>query len=467
LLLLTSPRIELMKRSKISQLGLFLTLLVSLIGSVSAGKGPDWPDVLAAVRAEFPTVKQLSPPQFSEWLKDEKRAAVILLDVRSKEEYEISHISGARRFPPGTNASTLLTEVEKEHPIVTYCSVGYRSAEMAERLQSAGFTQVYNLEGSIFAWVNQGYPVVKGGKRVYSVHPLNVKWGSLLNKKYRSTRELEGGKTGLAGEMQNRKRWAFYLGLFVLLSWESYAPFMFLFRKNLKERAWHGLKNLILGAINAAVIAICFIILWAWAAHLAAIHKFGLLNWLSLSPWAHVVGAVILFDIWTYWFHRLSHELPFFWRFHRVHHSDPKMDVTTANRFHVGEIILSSLLRTPTILIFGVTLWELFLYELIMFPIVQFHHANIGLSKRLDKLLRIIIVTPAMHKVHHSRMKCETNSNYTSLLSVWDRIFGTFRLRGRPEEISYGLDEFVNLEHQNLKGLITTPVINVETTQED
>jgi sterol desaturase/sphingolipid hydroxylase (fatty acid hydroxylase superfamily) len=141
------------------------------------------------------------------------------------------------------------------------------------------------------------------------------------------------------------------------------------------------------------------------------------------------------------------------------------MDVTTANRFHVGEIILSSLLRIPAILIFGAHLWELLVYELMMFPVVQFHHANIGIPERLDKLLRIFIVTPAMHKVHHSRIKPETNSNYTSLLSVWDRIFGSFRLRANPHEISFGLDEFDATKHQTLTGLITTPLIDASDNE--
>ena len=172
-----------------------------------------------------------------------------------------------------------------------------------------------------------------------------------------------------------------------------------------------------------------------------------------------MVIAILMFDLFTYWFHRLSHRIPFLWRFHRVHHSDPHMDVTTANRFHLGEVMISSVLRIPLIALAGVELWHLALYELLMFSIVQFHHANIALPGALDRLLRVFIVTPAMHKVHHSRIQKETDSNYTSLFSFWDRVFGSFKIR-KPEDlgkIQLGLDGYDCTDKQRLIGLLKTP----------
>jgi len=175
--------------------------------------------------------------------------------------------------------------------------------------------------------------------------------------------------------------------------------------------------------------------------------------------WLHACTAVLVLDIWTYWWHRANHLIPLLWRFHRMHHSDPWMDVTSARRFHPGEIVLSSLLRVPLIALLGIHLWELVLYELLMGIIVDFHHANIALPEPVDRLLRTVIVTPAMHKVHHSRVRAETDSNYTSLLSVWDRIFGSFRLRPEPSAIRIGLDGWSGASHQTLPGMLATPCL--------
>ncbi|MDX1531724.1 MAG: sterol desaturase family protein [Rhodothermales bacterium] len=169
----------------------------------------------------------------------------------------------------------------------------------------------------------------------------------------------------------------------------------------------------------------------------------------------------MVFDVWTYAWHRINHRVPFLWRFHRVHHADAEMDVTTASRFHVGELALSSALRIPLIVLVGVYAWELLLYETLMFAVVQFHHANVGLPARLDRALRAVIVTPAMHKVHHSRLQPETDSNYSSLFSWWDRLFRSFRLRERPEEIRFGLDAFDGEAHRTLGGLLRMPLAPV------
>jgi sterol desaturase/sphingolipid hydroxylase (fatty acid hydroxylase superfamily) len=249
--------------------------------------------------------------------------------------------------------------------------------------------------------------------------------------------------------------------LLLLLVWESAAPFGFYFVGNSQERFLHGLKNLVLGILNALLIGLVFVALWWTTAEWAQAHNFGLLNWLGLPDWAHVVGAFLLFDAWMYLWHRLNHRVPFLWRFHRTHHSDPTMDVTTASRFHLGEIIISSILRIPVIALLGVELWELALYETAMFTVVQLHHANIVLPAWLDRRLCLLIVTPSMHKVHDSRWQPETDSNYSSLFSFWDRLFGTFRWRLNLSTLQYGLEEFDLPEHHTLIGLFTTPAKQV------
>ncbi len=245
--------------------------------------------------------------------------------------------------------------------------------------------------------------------------------------------------------------------LILLLLWESGSPYLGFFRAGAKRRLVHGTRNITLGILNTVVVAVGFVTLWAAVTTWTAQHGIGLLNLIPLPIWLHVLGAVLLLDLWTYCWHRLNHTIPFLWRFHKVHHSDPLMDVTTANRFHTGEIVLSSLLRVPVLALIGASLGELALFESIIFANTQIHHANIGFSEKVDRFMRIFLTSPAMHKVHHSRLQPETDSNYTALLSVWDRLFGSFRLRADPHEIQFGLDDTDKPDQQSLPGLLKMP----------
>ncbi|NKB24041.1 MAG: sterol desaturase family protein [Kiritimatiellae bacterium] len=258
--------------------------------------------------------------------------------------------------------------------------------------------------------------------------------------------------------IEGNRRWISIGVLVLLLSWESIIPFFSFFRHQVKQHALHGLKNTILGLINLTMISLGFVTVWLWAAEFAHEKQIGLFYWIRLPPWLHAVCVILLFDFWTYWWHRMNHRIPFFWKFHRVHHSNLHMDVTTANRSHFGEIFFSSVFRIPLILLLGAKLWHLALYESFLFPVVQIHHANIGLPKGIDKLMRIFIVTPEMHKVHHSRVEQETDSNYTSLLSVWDRLFGSFMLKKDSRSTKLGLEGFDQHQKQTLLGLLKTPV---------
>ena len=250
------------------------------------------------------------------------------------------------------------------------------------------------------------------------------------------------------------------IGLVVLMIIEQAHPFFDFFRGSIKKKGKHLIANMALGLTNAVIISIVFVSAWLWASNWAYENGFGLLNWLSeagLPAWGHTLGAILLMDLWMYLWHVMNHKIPFFWRFHRVHHADANMDVTTASRFHTGEIIFSSFLRIGVILITGIYLWELLLYETLMFAVVQFHHADIALPDKMDKALRAIIVTPAMHKVHHSRWQPETDSNYSSLFSFWDRIGKTFRLHNPLRTLRIGLDEFDRDEDKKVSGLFTMP----------
>ncbi|NJL30456.1 MAG: sterol desaturase family protein, partial [Phycisphaerales bacterium] len=249
-----------------------------------------------------------------------------------------------------------------------------------------------------------------------------------------------------------------------LLLWESLHPFFELFDASPRERLKHGGRNMLVAVINALLVSFIFVGLWAWAAGYSSKHQLGLLHQFALDPWVRLALVILLLDGWTYLWHWMNHRLPVLWRFHRMHHADTQMDVTTAGRFHLGEIIFSSLLRLPIILLLGVQLHELVVYEVMMFAVVQFHHANIGLPEKWDRLLRLVIVTPAMHKVHHSNQQLETDSNYTSLFSWWDRIFGTFRLRRDPHTIQFGLDQTPAKDVQSMRAMMKTPFAELPGT---
>ena len=247
------------------------------------------------------------------------------------------------------------------------------------------------------------------------------------------------------------------LWMVALLIWETRHPFYVLFQ-DAEDRGKHALRNIALALLNALTVSIGFVSAWAAIAEWSESHRIGVLNWIPLWDWLHALLAILALDAWTYTWHRICHRVPMLWRFHQVHHSDPSMDVTTANRFHFGEIALSSLLRLPVIALVGVRFGELVVYETLLQAVVQFQHANIALPVAIEHSLRRFLVTPGMHKVHHSREQCETDSNYASLLSIWDRLLGSERHREDLESIRLGLDGQDTPEHQNLRALLEQPM---------
>jgi len=240
--------------------------------------------------------------------------------------------------------------------------------------------------------------------------------------------------------------------LAVLWTLESLAP-MFVGRQ---RRFSHIATNLALAGINA-LIASGFAFAILGVTEWARTRPFGLLNLTLLPAWLHWLGAIVLFDCWQYWWHRFNHRVPLLWRFHAVHHSDAEMDASSGVRFHTGEMVLSLLARLAVLPLIGLTIPQLLVYETISLPVILFHHSNLRISNCADRCLRWLIVTPWMHYVHHSRWQPETDSNYTSFLSVWDRLFGSFRLREKPAEISLGLDHYQEHEWRRLPGMLAAP----------
>lgn len=195
------------------------------------------------------------------------------------------------------------------------------------------------------------------------------------------------------------------------------------------------------------------------AALVASSRGWGILSLLPLPGWGRVLFGVILLDLVVYLQHVLFHHLPLFWRLHRMHHTDLDLDVTSGTRFHPLEIAVSHGIKTVTVLSLGVPAAGVVIFEVILNATAMFSHANLRLPLPLDALLRLLVVTPDMHRVHHSTIVRETNSNFGFNLSLWDRLFGTYR--PQPSEghdgMTIGLKEYRDPAGLGLLPLLLNP----------
>jgi sterol desaturase/sphingolipid hydroxylase (fatty acid hydroxylase superfamily) len=240
--------------------------------------------------------------------------------------------------------------------------------------------------------------------------------------------------------------------LTIFWCWETWWPFF----GHREGRLRHAGRNLAVALINTVILGLLFGSFTVAVAEWTGRYQYGLSNALDVGGPIRFVLGLLLLDGWMYVWHRANHTIPLLWRFHRMHHSDPHMDVTTATRFHLGEHVGSSLLRLGLIPLLGLDVWHLIVYDTLVIAITQFHHADISLG-RWDRWLRFFIVTPNMHKVHHSDWRPETDSNYSTVLSVWDRLAGSFRMRPDPRTLVFGLKEFTDPSWQTWWGMLTTP----------
>ncbi|MBI3087460.1 MAG: sterol desaturase family protein [Candidatus Omnitrophica bacterium] len=200
--------------------------------------------------------------------------------------------------------------------------------------------------------------------------------------------------------------------------------------------------NLFIIGTNTLVLSILLGGLLIAAYQAFELQRIGLLQALGVGPWANALASVVALDLVTYWWHRAYHGLPLMWRMHRVHHSDRDVDVTTSGRFHLTEMTLSAAFRLGVIALWGASLAGVVLFEIVFGLFNQLEHANLQLPARLDRRLRAVFVTPAMHRVHHSQIPAHTNSNYSTIFSWWDRLFGTYRVVGEQAPLKLGLPEY-------------------------
>lgn len=213
-------------------------------------------------------------------------------------------------------------------------------------------------------------------------------------------------------------------------------------------------RGLAFGAAHVAVPLVA-----VGAAAYAARHDIGLFNTLSWPGWLEIVLALVVLDFAIWLQHWISHAVPAFWRLHRVHHADRDFDVTTALRFHPVEIGLSMLYKVGWVMVLGAPALAVVLFEVILNGLAMFNHANVALPRRLDAALRLLVVTPDMHRVHHSVHRGEHHANFGFNLSIWDRLFRTYVAAPRDghEGMTIGLPEYQSDGPQRLGWSLRLP----------
>lgn len=253
-------------------------------------------------------------------------------------------------------------------------------------------------------------------------------------------------------------RLGFFFGIFFLVAvCEILAP-----RRTLstsKVNRWFA--NLVIIGLNPLSVRLVFPILPVALALLATEHEWGLLNNIDFPWWLEATVGVIALDLSIYLQHVLHHAVPALWRLHMVHHADLDFDVTTGLRFHPMEIVVSMGIKLMTVAALGPPAEAVLIFEVALNATSMFNHSNIHIPERVDRVLRLLMVTPDMHRVHHSVIIRETNSNYGFNLPWWDRLLGTYKAqpdRGH-EGMTIGLSQFRDPERLTLPRLIVLPFV--------
>ena len=252
-------------------------------------------------------------------------------------------------------------------------------------------------------------------------------------------------------------RLSFFLGIFIIVVlWEFAAP-----RRQLSQARWRRwYSNIGIVVLNTVAVRLLIPLAPVALAVAAEARGWGVLNHLDLPNWLAILISVIALDFVIYFQHVIFHAVPALWRLHRMHHADLDFDVTTGARFHPVESILSILLKFAAIVVIGPPAVAVVIFEVLLNGTSMFNHGNVRLPLALDRVLRWIIVTPDMHRVHHSEIPAETNSNFGFSLPYWDRLFGTYR--DQPslghEGMTIGLDTFRETGDLHLHKMLIQPL---------
>lgn len=236
-------------------------------------------------------------------------------------------------------------------------------------------------------------------------------------------------------------RLAAFAGLLTLfVATESWRPR----RARVQGRGLRWATNMAISLFNTVALRVAVPVLAVGAAAWAVEREIGLLNSLDAPWWLAVIVSLLALDVVIYAQHVMFHRVPVLWRVHRVHHTDRDIDATTALRFHPVEIVISMGIKIAVVVAIGAPAAAVILFEVVLNGMAMFNHANMNLPPALDRVLRAVVVTPDMHRVHHSVIRQETDSNFGFNLSAWDRLFGTYRAQPEKghEGMTIGLAEY-------------------------
>lgn len=251
------------------------------------------------------------------------------------------------------------------------------------------------------------------------------------------------------------------LGIFVailalMLTWEAANPKRQ--QRVSRWRRWRSHLGLIISSSVlmrlVAPLGLTGIALWSTE------HQWGLFNQFELPLWLAVILSMVVLDLILYWQHRMFHQVPWLWRLHRVHHADPDFDVTTGVRFHPIEMVLSLGIKALAIVLLGVPAVAILIFEIVLNACSLFNHGNVQLPAKLETVVRRVLITQELHRIHHSSLKAETNSNYGFSVVWWDWLFSSYtdRAAAGSDFVDIGLNEFRE-EQRNTPfwSLITLP----------
>jgi sterol desaturase/sphingolipid hydroxylase (fatty acid hydroxylase superfamily) len=251
-------------------------------------------------------------------------------------------------------------------------------------------------------------------------------------------------------------RLAAFCGVFALMAfWELIGPR----RKETIGRGWRWPNNLGVVIVDTLLVRILFPTTAVGLALIANAHGIGLFNVVPLPAWIGVVASVILLDVAIYFQHVLFHAVPLLWRLHRMHHADLDIDVSTGLRFHPIEILLSMVVKLAVVIALGAPAVAVLIFEILLNATSMFNHSNVRIPEGFDRALRWFVVTPDMHRVHHSILSRETNSNFGFNLPWWDQLFGTYRAQPAAghEAMTIGIEQFRDPRELGLDRMLLQP----------
>ncbi len=244
-------------------------------------------------------------------------------------------------------------------------------------------------------------------------------------------------------------------GLVFFLILELLVPY----RESSVSKVKRWLNNLSLTLFNSIVLNLIFSTAVVGTATYVQTQKLGVLNIVEAPAWFKLLFTVVFLDFMLYVWHLLNHKMPFLWRFHRVHHCDLNMDVSTATRFHIGELVISAVIKLSIIFFLGAGLFGVFIFESALVLCAQFHHSSLKVPKWFETLFWIFFVPPSMHRIHHSVILKERDTNYGTIFSLWDRTLGTLRSDVDQAGIRIGIGAYRQPEKLHLPQLLVMPFL--------